>query len=152
MRGYTYEAESGVSVARARGLELPISPKKTYELLNVIRGLSLERARTVLEEVVALKRPVRFRRYNQETAHHPGTGPGRFPKKVAKNLLSVLKNAEENAEYDGLDLERLYVKVAASGRGRIRKATMPRAHGRADPWNEQTTNIEIVLAEREVRA
>jgi len=150
MRGYTYQGESGVSVARARGIELPISPKKTYEVLNAIRGLRVERAKTFLEEVVALKRPVPFRRYNQETAHKPGTGPGRFPKKVAKSVLLVLRNAEENAEYDGLDAERLYVKIAASARGRIRKASMPRAHGHADPWNEQTTNVEIVLAEREV--
>jgi large subunit ribosomal protein L22 len=150
MRGYTYAGESGVNVARARGIELPISPKKTYEVLNAIRGLSVERARELLEAVVALRRPVPFRRYNQETAHHRGTGPGRFPKKVAKNVLAVLKNAEENAEYDGLDAERLYVKVAASGRGRILTAMMPRAHGHGDPWNEQTTNVEIVLAEREV--
>ena len=150
MRGYTYRAESGVNVARARGVELPMSPKKTYEVLNAIRGLPVERARRFLEEVVALKRPVPFRRYNQETAHHPGTGPGRFPKKVAKNVLVVLRNAEENAEYDGLDAERLYVKVAASARGKIRPASMPRAQGRATAWNEQTTNVEIVLAEREV--
>jgi len=150
MRGYTYQAESGASVARARGIEIPMSPKKAYELLNAIRGLSVERARALLEDVVALKRPVPFRRYNQETAHHPGTGPGRFPKKVAKSVLLVLKNAEANAEYDGLDAERLYVKVASSARGRIRPASMPRAHGHADPWNEQTTNVEIVLAEREV--
>jgi len=150
MRGYTYQAESGLSVARARGIELPMSPKKTYELLNVIRGLPVDRARHLLEEVVALRRPVPFRRYNQETAHHPGTGPGRFPKKVAKNVLAVLRSAEQNAEYDGLDAERLFIKVAASGRGRIRQGMMPRAHGHADPWNEQTTNVEIVLAEREV--
>jgi large subunit ribosomal protein L22 len=152
MRGYTYQGESGVSVARARGIEMPISPKKTYEVLNAIRGMSVEKARTLLEEVVALKRPVPFRRYNQETAHHPGTGPGRYPKKVAKSVLAVLRNAEENAEYDGLDAERLYVKIAASARGRILSARMPRAHGHADPWNEQTTNVEIVLAEREVGA
>jgi large subunit ribosomal protein L22 len=152
VRGYTYQQESGVSVARGRGIELPISPKKTYEVLNAIRGLPVDRARTLLEEVVALKRAVPFRRYNQETAHHRGTGPARYPKKVAKNVLAVLRNAEENAEYDGLDAERLYVKVAASARGRIRKARMPRAHGHPDPWNEQTTNVEIVLAEREVRA
>ncbi len=150
MKGYTYQAEGGVHVARARGIELPISPKKTYEVLNAIRGLSVERARGVLEDVVALKRAVPFRRYNQETAHHRGVGPGRYPKKVARNVLSVLKNAEDNAEYDGLDAERLYVKVAASSRGRILRATMPRAHGHGDPWNEQTTNVEIVLAEREV--
>ncbi|HTT17201.1 MAG TPA: 50S ribosomal protein L22 [Thermoplasmata archaeon] len=150
MRGYTYAGESGVNVARARGIELPISPKKTYELLNAIRGLPVEKARTLLEEVVALKRPIPFRRYNQETAHHRGAGPSRYPKKVARSVLAVLKNAEENAEYDGLDAERLFVKVAASGRGRIREASMPRAHGHGDPWNEQTTNVEIVLGEREV--
>ena len=43
------------------------------------------------------------------------------------------------------------MKVAASARGRIRKASMPRAQGRATQWNEQTTNVEIILAERELR-
>jgi len=151
MRGYTYRPETGVNVARARGIEIPMSPKKTFEVLNAIRGLPVERARTFLEEVIALKRPVPFRRYNQETAHKRGVGPGRFPKKVARQVLQVLRNAEENAEYDGLDAERLYIRVAASARGRIRPASMPRAHGHADPWNEQTTNVEIVLAEKEVR-
>ena len=150
MRGYTYQSESGVSVARARGIELPMSPKKTYEVLNAIRGLPVERARHLLEEVVALRRAVPFRRYNQETAHHRGRGPSRYPRKVAEHVLAVLQNAEQNAEYEGMDAERLYVKVAASARGRILAGMMPRAHGHGDPWNEQTTNVEIVLAEREV--
>ena len=148
MRGYTYRDEAGTSVARARGVELPISPKKTYEVLNAIRGLPLERARRVLEDAVELRHAIPFRRYNQETSHKRGVGPGRFPKKVAKNVLQILRNAESNAEYESLDTDRLYVKVAASSRGRILKASMPRAHGRATAWNEQTTHIEIVLAER----
>lgn len=148
MRGYTYREESGTSIARARGVELPISPKKTYEVLNAIRGLSLERARTVLEDAVALRRAIPFRRFNQETSHKRGVGPGRFPKKVALSVLQILRNAESNAEYESLDTDRLYIKVAASSRGRLRKASMPRAHGRATPWNEQTTHIEIILAER----
>jgi large subunit ribosomal protein L22 len=147
MRGYTYRDEAGVNVARARGIEVPISPKKTYEVLNAIRGLPLARARTLLEGVTELRRPIPFRRYNQETAHKRGTGPGRYPQKVAHQVLKILTNAEENAEYEGLDTDRLFIKVAASARGRIRKASMPRAHGRATAWNEQTTNIEIVLAE-----
>jgi large subunit ribosomal protein L22 len=147
MKGYTYRDEPGVNVARARGVEVPISPKKTYEVMNAIRGLRVARARTFLEEVVALARPVPFRRYNQETAHKKGIGPGRYPQKVARQVLKVLQNAEENAEYEGLDADRLFVKVAACARGQIAKANMPRAHGRATEWNEQTTNIEIVLAE-----
>ncbi len=148
MRGYTYAGAPGATVARARGIELPISPKKTYEVLNAIRGLPLDRARSFLEGVVALTQPVPFRRYNQETAHKPRTGPGRYPRKVAAHVLEVLQNAEANAEYEGLDTDELVVRVAASARGRIQKANMPRAHGRATAWNEQTTNVEIVLAER----
>lgn len=148
MRGYTYQQETGLAVARSRGNELPMSPKKTYEVLNAIRGLPLDRAETFLEEVIALRRAVPFRRYTQETAHKKGIGPGRYPKKVAKNVLQLLHNARENAEYEGLDTDRLFIKVAASSRGRIRKANMPRAHGRATAWNEQTTNVELVLAER----
>ena len=149
MKGYSYTGDARESVARARGVELPISPKKTYEVLNAIRGMSLEEARSFLEEVAELDRPVPFRRYNQETAHKRGVGPGRYPKKVARSLLRILQNAESNAEYEGLDVDQLYVFVAASSRGRIRQASMPRAQGRATAWNEQTTHVEIVLKERE---
>ncbi|MGC2034174.1 MAG: 50S ribosomal protein L22 [Thermoplasmata archaeon] len=147
MRGYTYQGSSAAPVARARAVEAMISPKKTYEVMNAIRGMPLARARTFLEDVVALRKAVPFRRYNQETAHKRGTGPGRFPKKVAKQVLQVLANAEANAEYEGMDTDGLIIRVASCARGRLRKANMPRAQGRATEWNEQTTNIEIVLAE-----
>ena len=149
MRGYTYAVPKGRTVARARGVELHISPKKTYEVLNAIRGLPLEEARRVLEDAVALKRAIPFRRYNQETAHHKGTGPGRYPKKVAREVLKVLANAESNAEYEGMDTDDLILAAASCARGRILKAMMPRAHGRATDWNEQTTNVEIVLSPKE---
>ena len=149
MRGYTFQGKSGETVARARGIELRISPKKTYEVLNAVRGLALDDAKTLLEDVVELRRAIPFRRYNQEVAHKTATGPGRYPKKVAREVLEVLQNAEANAEYEGMDVDTLYVRVASCARGRIVKANMPRAHGRATAWNEQTTNVEIVLAERE---
>lgn len=148
MRGYTFQPGTNETVARARGIELPISPKKTYEVLNAIRGMPLDDAKSLLEDVTELKRAIPFRRYNQEVAHKRGIGPGRYPKKVAKHLLQVLTNAEANAEYEGMDTDALFVRVASSARGRIQKANMPRAHGRATAWNEQTTNVEIVLGER----
>jgi large subunit ribosomal protein L22 len=148
MRGYTFEAKGTDEVARARAIEMPMSPKKTYEVLNAIRGLPLERAKSLLEDVLDEKKAIPFRRYNQEVAHKRGTGPGRYPIKVCKSVLQVLQNAEANAEYEGIDTEALVVLVASCARGRIRKANMPRAHGRATAWNEQTTNVEIVLAER----
>ncbi|EQD45178.1 Ribosomal protein L22/L17, eukaryotic/archaeal, partial [mine drainage metagenome] len=149
MKGYTYQGPKTRAVARARGVEIPMSPKKTYEALNAIRGLPLARARSILEEAVALRRAIPYRRYNQETAHHRGVGPGRYSPKIARHLLQILANAEANADYEGMDGERLVVEVAACARGRIRKASMPRAQGRATAWNEQTTHVEIILAEPE---
>ncbi len=149
MRGYTFQPAAGETVARARGIELRISPKKTYEVLNAIRGLPVDDAKSLLEDVLELKRAIPFRRYNQEVSHKKEVGPGRYPKKVAKQVLAVLQNAESNAEYEGMDTDGLFVRVASCARGRIVKANMPRAHGRATAWNEQTTNVEIVLAERE---
>lgn len=148
MRGYTHSSKSGETIARARGLESPISPKKTYEVLNAIRGRGLEEARKILNDAAEGLHAIPFRRYNQETAHHRGVGPGRFPKKVAAAVLEILQNAESNAEYEGMDTDALIIVTAASARGRIQKANMPRAQGRATAWNEQTTNIEIVLGER----
>src|SRR5579862_7344699 len=127
MRGYTFQGKSSDTVARARGIELHISPKKTYEVMNAIRGKSLDDARSFLEGVVELRTPVPFRRYNQEVAHKTRIGPGRYPKKVAKHLLEILQNAESNAEYEGMDTDTLFVRVAACARGRIVKANMPRA-------------------------
>jgi len=149
MRGYTFESRSGESVARARAIELPVSPKKTYEVMNAIRGLSVESAKALLEDVLAERRAIPFRRYNQETAHKKAIGPGRYPKKIARQLLQLLANAEANAEYEGMDTDQLVVKVASCSRGKIQRANMPRAHGRATAWNEQTTNVEIVVAEKE---
>jgi large subunit ribosomal protein L22 len=149
MRGYTFTPKTGESVARARAIELPVSPKKMYEVLNTLRGMRVDRAKELLEDVVAERRAIPFRRYNQETAHKTGIGPGRYPKKIARHLLQLLSNAEANAEYEGLDTDDLVIKVASSARGKITRANMPRAHGRATAWNEQTTNVEIVVAERE---
>lgn len=149
MRGYTYTPPRGKVVARARGAELHISPKKTYEVMNAIRGKSLEEAKRFLQDVQELKRAVPFRRYNQETAHHKQTGPGRFPVKVAEQVLHILENAESNADYEGMDTDNLVIAVASCARGRILKSHMPRAHGRSTAWNEQTTNVEIVLTEEE---
>src|SRR5262245_53439124 len=113
MRGYTFTAKPGETVARARAIELDVSPKKTYEVLNALRGRPLADARTLLEDVIAERRAIPFRRYNQETAHKRGIGPGRYPKKVARYLLQLLASVESNAEFEGMDTDGLVIAVAS---------------------------------------
>ncbi|MCL4325395.1 MAG: 50S ribosomal protein L22 [Candidatus Thermoplasmatota archaeon] len=146
MRGYTVDVNG--TIARAYGKELPISPKKAYEVCNLLRGKSYNKAKKMLEEIIELKRAVPIRRYNQETAHKRGIGPGRYPVKVSKYMLKVFSNVESNAKEAGINLENSYIAIISASRGMITKGYMQRAHGRSSAWNEQTTNIELVIKER----
>jgi large subunit ribosomal protein L22 len=144
--GYTQETDPETT-SRAIGVEFSVSPKKCREVCKMLVGKKVDDAKVYLKEVAALKRPVPYTRFKMMLSPKPKVGPGRYPQKAAKAILRVLESAQSNAEYKGLDAENMRVKVAAAHRGRIEKSYMPRAQGRSSPWNEQTTNIEIVLEE-----
>ena len=73
--------------------------------------MSIEKARDFLNNVIAKKIAVPYRRYNNEVAHRSnvrdGFFAGRFPQKSAKEFLKLLDNLETNAEYKGMDLESI---------------------------------------------
>lgn len=129
--------------------EANISPKKSMEICREIRGKTLKDAKKLLEDVIAFKKPIPYKRYKRDVPHRKGKGimAGRYPVKSAKEILRMLKSAESNAQYKGLDIDSLIIKHCSSHRGRILKGRMPRAQGRSTPWNEQTTNIQIILEE-----
>ena len=133
MEGYTYHEQRGLNVARARGVELHISPKKTYEVMNAIRGLPVDKARSMLEDVVALKKAI----HSVATTRRPPTRKASVPAATRRRSRSRCSrsstNAEANAEFEGLDADRLVIHVAACARGKIQKASMPRAHGGRPP-------------------
>lgn len=134
--------------AIAAGRDLRISYKDTVEILNAIRGLKLDEAKKLLEDVIKMRRPIPYRVHNGKVGHKRGMGPGRYPVKAAKAVLKVLLNAEANAEYKGLDTSKLWVVHAAAHKGMKIRSYMPRAFGRATPWFEQLVHVEIGLEER----
>ena len=102
-----------------------------------------------LEEVIALERAVPLKRYNKRVSHKAGVGPGRYPKKAAKAILTVVRSAASNAEYKGLDVSSMAVMTVTASRGRTIPGHMPRAQGRATQWNQETVNIEVIIEEVE---
>ncbi len=138
--------------AIASGRDLNISLKEAYEVLNVIRGMRLDEARRLLEEVIALKQPIPFKRYNKKVPHHRGLErwkwpSGRYPVKVCRELIKILDNVENNAINKGLDPERLKIIHAAAQKGPVLKKYTPRAFGRATRWFRRLTHIEIAVME-----
>ena len=148
MHGYTRTADPDTS-AKALGKELPISPKFSREICGMIRGMKVDKAIQALEEVIALKRPVPLKRYNKRVSHKQGVGPGRYPEKAATAILKVIQSAVANAEYKGLDVDSMVLRTITVSRGRTIPGHMPRAHGRATQWNQETVNLEVIIEEVE---
>ncbi|MDI9618716.1 50S ribosomal protein L22 [Methanothermobacter sp.] len=147
---YAYKEEDRSKTARASGTHLKISPKHAVEICREIRGMELEKAKRYLKEVSRMERPVAFKRYNRKVAHRRGLNgwaSGRYPVKAASQILKVLENAEANAEYKGLDTEKLRIIHISSHRGPVIRGWIPRAFGRATPFNTPTTHVQIVLGE-----
>jgi len=148
MKGYTAESDPDTS-ARAIGKEMPISPKFTREICGMVRGMKVNTAISTLEGVIALETPVPLKRYNKRVSHKQGVGPGRYPKKAAAAVLGVIKSAVANAEYKGLNVDDMVIKTISASRGRVTPGHMPRAHGRATEWNQDTVNLEVIIEEVE---
>lgn len=143
---------SGDEIARAKANELPISPKHAIEIMNIIRGMTTTGAVGYLEDVVALKKAVPFRRFHRNVAHRrelDGWKPGRYPVKASKAVIRVLRNVEKNAEYVGLDTDNLRIIHASANRGQTRRSVFPRAMGRATPKRRETVNLEVIVQEVE---
>ena len=142
--------------ARSVIRDAPISYKEAYEVCKVIRGMMLREAKEFLKRVIELKEPVPYTRYKLGIAHKPGlsirwskwkTPIGRYPVKVAKYILKLLENVENNASNKGLNVDRLKIVHIAAHKGPYLKKWMPRAFGRITPWFRSHASVEVIVAE-----
>jgi large subunit ribosomal protein L22 len=129
--------------------EKDISHKHAREVAVSIKGLSIEKARDFLQAVINKERAVAFRRFKNQVGHKsdPGMMSGRYPQKTAKEFIKVLDNLESNAEYKGMDLDRLKIINATVHKGVTIKRFTPRAMGRATAKNDVLTHVELVAKE-----
>eukprot|EP00918_Siedleckia_nematoides_P069195 GHVU01150903.1.p1 GENE.GHVU01150903.1~~GHVU01150903.1.p1 ORF type:complete len:201 (+),score=24.32 GHVU01150903.1:552-1154(+) len=141
----------------ARLSALHLCAQNTYETARAVYGMSLQKALTYLEAVLAHKRCIPFRRFNsnigrtaqaKEFAKHT-TAQGRWPTKSCKILLELLKNAEANAENKQLETNSLYVSHVCVQRARCGRRRTYRAHGRINPYMSHPCHVEIYLKQKE---
>lgn len=107
-------------IAHARHIR--ISPKKVRLIVDLVRGMDVDRASAQL-------------RFYRKAAARP----------VAKLLDSAIANAEHNFK---LNADTLYIKKATVDGGPVLKRWRARAFGRAAGIKKRSSHITIVLAER----
>jgi len=152
--GYSTPELDTERTVKASGRELRISFKHAREVCKTIKGMHLDKAKRYMEQVIAKEHPVPFRRFTKKLGHRHGMQKamvGKYPVKAATEILKVLESAEGNAEFKGLDIERLHIIHASAYPGTKLKRAIQRAFGRSSPKNKTFTHVEIVLEEREER-
>ncbi len=146
---YAFQNYDTTKHVRSSLREKYISHKHAREIAVAIKVLTIERARDYLQAVVNKERAISFGRYKNQVGHRsdPGMMSGRYPQKSAKEFIKVLDNLESNAEYKGMDLDRLKIINATVHKGVSVKRFTPRAMGRATPKNNVLTHVELVAQE-----
>lgn len=139
---YNYSAPTGENAAKSVGISLGISTKKSIEICNTIRGKTLVKAKKILTEAIALKRPIPHTRFNKDTGHKHGMAAGRFAAVACKGVLSIIESAEANAQFKGLNTNNLIVKHISAQQG-------PTSwhYGRQKRREAKRTHIEVILEE-----
>ena len=100
-----------------------ITPSKCNQVLDLIRGTSVEQAQTTLQFT---------------------------PKLGARIIQKVLKSAVANALHEGkVRVEDLFVKEAVVGAGPTLKRWLPRAQGRATPLLKRMSHVSVTVATKE---
>jgi len=140
-QGYAFQKFEKEKMARALGKDLPISKKHAAMVCNAIRGKSVERARTILNESIELKKAIPFTKYNRDKGHKSKIGPGRYVPKTCSEILKVLNSAESNGHQKNLgSMHVVHICVQNASKpwhfGRWRRRQMKRSH------------IEVVVAEK----
>ncbi|PGG97341.1 60S ribosomal protein L17 [Blastomyces parvus] len=149
---YAAQSIPSAKSARSRGSYLRVSFKNTRETAQAINGLKLQRAVAYLENVKAHKEAVPFRRFAGDVGRSAqgkqfGSVKARWPVKSAEFLLSLLKNAEANADTKGLDTGNLIVQHIQVNQAPKQRRRTYRAHGRINPYMSSPCHIELILTE-----
>lgn len=129
-------------MVRAIGRDLPISKKHSIEICNAIRHQNIARAKKILEDAIALKRPIPFRRFTNGAGHKPGMAAGQYPQKAGEVILSLVKSLETNAQHKGLNTSRLVIIHAVANKG-----SRPYRGGRQRGRRMKNAHLEFVARE-----
>ncbi len=149
MTYYSTVPNESDKTARAYGRDLDCSPKSGRNVARALKGMPIGRAKEFLASVARLETPVPFKVRVRKIHHRRGEGfgPGKWPVGTVTRFLKVIESAEANAEYKGLDKERLIITHATAYQGTVTQAFTPRAMGRATAHYNRKCNFEVILTQ-----
>jgi len=122
--------------AKVMGWNIGMSFKEAGDICSMIRNRNVDTAIKMVEEVIAMKRPVMINKREASHQHGKGIMAGGFPVNACKEFLKLLKSLRANAIHHELELEKVSIFCKAD------KAASPYRRGGR---RFKRTNVLIML-------
>lgn len=140
---YSFKGYDEEHMARAIGINLPISMKQSVEICRFIKNKNVEEAKKMLLSVVDKKISIPFKRYKKDLGHKTKMGPARYPEKASKEFIKLIEGVEANAQFKGLNTSNLIINhVSAKQSGKSWH------YGRKSRRKMKRANVEIFVEEK----
>ena len=127
MLKYTFESNPKKS-AKAYGRGARISPKHSVIVCSAVTGKPLSKGKELLEGLVSGSRSL----------------DGKYYTNASRELLELVKSAENNAESKGLNAERLFIHASAHKGFSFWRPRAFKMRGQ----HRKATNLQVVLEQR----
>merc|ERR1712007_128947 len=145
---YAREPPVKKNAVKAKGTDLRVSFKNTYNTAKAVRNMTLNDAKAYLNACLERQRCIPMRKYCGSQGRHAqakefGLTKGRWPTKSIKVVLGLVDNMIANANTKQLDAENLvvsHVQINKAPNGRRRTY---RAHGRITPFMSHPCHVEM---------
>ena len=155
---YSVAEEKGEKWGKAQLHDVNCSYKDLGQVLAAIKGKSVKEAEKILNEAIALKKAIPFKKFNTGMGHRSELcgQKGKYPKKECRFALELLENARANSVARGLDEAVLFIKHACAYKQNVLKryrrtfaGSRTLGYGKQALWsNYMTCRAELVLAEK----
>jgi len=127
MPGYALKKNEKKS-AKVFGKGLPISTKDSVAICRKISGMNLQKGREFLIGMLSEERSL----------------DGKFHTKATMEIVGLLNSAESNAEFKGLDPEKMIINASAHEGYTFYRPRRFKVHGR----KKKITHVQIVLEQK----
>merc|ERR1711862_864620 len=145
---YAREPPVKKNAVKAKGTDLIVSFKNTYNTARAVRNMTLHDAKAYLNACLERQRCIPMRKYCGSQGRHAqakefGLTKGRWPTKSIKVVMGLVENMIANATTKTLDAQDLvinHVQINKAPNGRRRTY---RAHGRITPFMSHPCHVEM---------
>jgi len=151
----SYQAEVGKPSKTAKAIitNSNISLKYSTEICNQIKGLPVEKALAWLARIETHEEYLPLKKYHKKVAHRKGDSKegvksGRYPEMTCRAFISLLNLAKNNADFKGLDAEKLIILTAFASMGINRYSYQSKGKISGKSRRQNATHIEVIVMEQ----